>query len=949
MIESCIQFLRGPERASDGGDVARRPARVSPGFVVVVVSLLAPLLAAGHGRTEAAEAGAQFGAQSGQEAVLHSAHLLTERGLVVEAIARTAQALREDPANARARSWLLDALQRREWSWIRSILQHSNDDDLTSATLSPDGTRVVTTSHSGRTRLWDAATGRPVGEPLHPDQSVWGLAVFSRDGRRLFTVSNEANAFWDPQTGQKTGELDAPFFWEQQDAAAADFSPDGTRLAIAASEGLPVLFDADTGESLADVNPLVGTLSHVTFSPDGAYFVTAGSETLEDGSAHDGVVRFWDGTTGEPLGAPLLHDARATFASFSFDGTRLLTVSNHGSPTTQQGGAARLWDVATRTPLGGPLEQPGFMRSASFSRDGTRILTVADDRIGRFAQAQVWDVASGQPLGRTIRLDFTDDSGWRVFSASFSPGGDRILTGGGDTDVRLWDAVTGEPIGEPLEHGSAVVSALFGPEGKRVVTASVDGRARLWDAAIGQPDGQALRHASPLRSAYFSPDGGRVVSSADDLGGARLWEVASGRLLGDPLRHQDHRVFEASFSPDGTRVVTASDDHTAQIWDAATGERVGPALRHEDGVSSASFSPDGSLVVTVARNWAAGVWNAVGGEALGERIRHRGPIVSASISPDGRSLLTAWNEGSPPDEGPDLARLWDPSTGQPIGPSLQNNVSRREEDITSASFSRDGSRILSGLYARALVFDSALEPLRTLEAERFGDLRTQIVSAAFSPDGSRVVTAGENAAWLWDEATGQRVGVPLSHEGRVGMAVFDPDGARVVTVSDDSARVWDAVSGLPLGGPLRHQAEVLSATFDAEGDRILTASKDGTARLWDAEIGTETDSAVLADLAELVVGYRLSELRALVPIREPRRELARLAQAAGTGEGFGWHFVRWFLSDRRERTVSPLSTQPLSDYCREEQGFREEHPYPKFELPTACRGIVEEGPGRSPT
>ncbi|KAG1899840.1 uncharacterized protein F5891DRAFT_380520 [Suillus fuscotomentosus] len=60
----------------------------------------------------------------------------------------------------------------------------------------------------------------------------------------------------------------------------------------------------------------------------------------------------------------------------------------------------------------------------------------------------------------------------KVLSVSFSPDGTRIATGSVDKTVRLWDAATGQPIGEPLRgHTGAVSSVLFSPDGTRIASA----------------------------------------------------------------------------------------------------------------------------------------------------------------------------------------------------------------------------------------------------------------------------------------------------------------------------------------------------------------------------------------------------------------------------------------------------------------------------------------------
>jgi WD40 repeat protein len=138
--------------------------------------------------------------------------------------------------------------------------------------------------------------------------------------------------------------------------------------------------------------------------------------------------------------------------------------------------------------------------SVAFSRDGTRIASGSADRTVR-----IWDAVSGAPIGKPLR----GHTQW-VSSVAFSPDGARIVSGSRDNTVRIWDATSGSPVGEPLQgHSDWVRSVAFSSDGISIVSGSFDKTARIWDAMLGVSIGNALRSHSATVAA--SPDTTRMI------------------------------------------------------------------------------------------------------------------------------------------------------------------------------------------------------------------------------------------------------------------------------------------------------------------------------------------------------------------------------------------------------------------------------------------------------
>lgn len=75
-----------------------------------------------------------------------------------------------------------------------------------------------------------------------------------------------------------------------------------------------------------------------------------------------------------------------------------------------------------------------------------------------------------------------------VLSVAFSRDARHIVSDGADGLVRVWDAASGSPVGEPMQgHRSAVSSVAFRPDG-RLVSGGNDQSLRVWDIPLSWTD-----------------------------------------------------------------------------------------------------------------------------------------------------------------------------------------------------------------------------------------------------------------------------------------------------------------------------------------------------------------------------------------------------------------------------------------------------------------------------
>jgi WD40 repeat protein len=91
---------------------------------------------------------------------------------------------------------------------------------------------------------------------------------------------------------------------------------------------------------------------------------------------------------------------------------------------------------------------------------------------------------------------------------SYSPDGQRILTGSQDQTAKLWDAASGIELLTLKGHSGWIISAAFSPNGKRIATSGA-GTANVWEAASAEQVARWQEEERTAAAVEPAPSGSR--------------------------------------------------------------------------------------------------------------------------------------------------------------------------------------------------------------------------------------------------------------------------------------------------------------------------------------------------------------------------------------------------------------------------------------------------------
>jgi class 3 adenylate cyclase/DNA-binding SARP family transcriptional activator/WD40 repeat protein len=283
--------------------------------------------------------------------------------------------------------------------------------------------------------------------------------------------------------------------------------------------------------------------------------------------------------------------------------------------------------------------------------------------------------------------------------------------------------------------------------------------------------------SSAIHQVYpaISNDGRLIVAPGVD-GVVRLMATGSDRVVRTLQGNLGTRFVLLDLSSDGTRVVGGGSNGTVIVWNLRTGAR--------------------EATIQVG-----------GGIAYGEFGGGPGRIVTAS----GDGSVSVWDLNDPTQP----RRVGDPIRVPPFTGGVPQMVP-----------SPDGSRVAVGEFTngggQAFVFDLGSHAMvRQLPG----------LAAGFSSDGSSLATDLGDRIVIWDLATGQPRGAPLTGFSNAFPAVaFNTNDSLVATgdLNQNNVRVFDLANGRQIGATI---AQAFPLRFLADGRLVVGSYASGKSEI----------------------------------------------------------------------------------------------------------------------
>jgi WD40 repeat protein len=277
----------------------------------------------------------------------------------------------------------------------------------------------------------------------------------------------------------------------------------------------------------------------------------------------------------------------------------------------------------------------GGVGALCLSADGHRLLTGGDDQALR-----VWEVpaltesrvVAGDP-GPVCCAAMTRSGKWAASCAL------RLMPE--DMAAQLWDLNAGVERGRLQAGGENLTCVALSPDARKVVAGDRAGAVHVWILdPPGTPKLTLRGHVGPVNGVAFTNDGAAVLSVGHE-GTLRRWDAEAEQCTGK-LPADAGAVWAVAAGGAGGSVAVAGD----RLRLLQPGVPVRTLEGHAGTVLCVAFSANGTVLASGGADGSVRLWRATDGQELACFTGHEGPVRAVAISPDHRFAYSGGVDGT---------------------------------------------------------------------------------------------------------------------------------------------------------------------------------------------------------------------------------------------------------------------------------------------------------------
>jgi WD40 repeat protein len=473
-------------------------------------------------------------------------------------------------------------------------------------------------------------------------------------------------------------------------------------------------------------------------------------------------------------------------------------------------------------------------------RDG---VTVADVKIspdGRMAASAASDsiiILYSLPGFQKIR-ELNGHNG-SVTTLDFSSDSRRLVSGGRDHAVILWDLGSGKQIARNnTSFTQGIYQVRFNPANSMIGVVSwerlkdrpphIFGIVKLLDGGSVNELKRIELDNHPAAGIVFTPDGqDMIISTWGEV--TYSYNVSSGNLnwkydLSDP---SDYNAFHSiGINPAGDRLALGSTDRSVHILNVNDGKlvhKIEPWVGHSKIIKAVSFSPYGNWLATAGEDQTILIWDTKDYSRKHSLKGHINAVNALCWTKDEQSILSSSMDGS--------VKIWN------LTSLFENTYDVCDFGPWQTPLSADSK------YFAAPCSDKKLILYNSLSGEAIKNLGTQSgLCAVISKDSKFLISSSfDGIVRLWNLDSSKQMQSFTGHTARVDGVAYKDDTQEILSVGDSTLRVWNIRSG-KISRLIKFNAAPFRIVLNPGGALAFLGFNSGLVKVIDTRSWSELDS-----------------------------------------------------------------------------------------------------------